>query len=191
MLQELNQGVFLWINQDAGNHFAWLDALMRGLSNPRTAVVPAIVAAAWLLIRERKRGLHLVVGVILLLVFTDATGAILKHAFEIPRPCATLTGVRLLVGCGHSSGFPSNHAINMSALALYAGLFYRRALPVLVAVALAVGVSRVYVGAHYPFDVLFGWIWGGLLGAGAWWLHRYRFPQLFTSSRDGASRGQP
>lgn len=178
MLHELNRNVFFWINQDSGHHYAWLDAFMRALSNPDTAVVPALVAAAWLLTRGRPRGTHLVVGVILLIVFTDATGAILKHIFHVPRPCADLSGVRMLVGCGHSSGFPSNHAINMSALALYAGLFYRRALPFLVLLALAVGVSRIYVGAHYPFDVLFGWVWGGLLGASAWWLHRLRFPAI-------------
>ncbi len=175
MFRQLNDAVFYWINQDGGHHYAWLDALMRALSNEHTAVVPVLLAAVWLFARGGRRGVHLAVGVVLLVVFTDATGTILKHWIQEPRPCAVLPDVRLLAGCGRNS-FPSNHAINMAALAVYAGLFYRRAMPWLVALALAVGLSRIYVGVHYPSDVLFGWVWGGMLGAGAFLLHRYRFP---------------
>jgi undecaprenyl-diphosphatase len=78
---------------------------------------------------------------------------------------AAITGINLKGVVRHGSfSFPSNHASNIFALAAYFSYNYRRlALPCFVA-AFLVGYSRIYLGAHYPMDVLAGAAWGMFVG---------------------------
>lgn len=112
------------------------------------------------------------VTVALSVAVTEALVAVLKHIAERPRPPAqdALT---------HAAGFsfPSGHAAASTALyALLAWLTARHVRgPVRVAVLLvggvlvgAIGLSRVYLGAHYPTDVLAGWLVGGSLAVLSW-----------------------
>jgi undecaprenyl-diphosphatase len=185
----LNQALFYWINQDGGHHYGWLDAVMRFLSTETSAVVPFLLLAFYALWRGGMKGRHVVIGVLLLAVLTDWSGAQLKHFFAAPRPCEVLPDVRLLEPCGRNS-FPSNHAINMAAVAVYVGLFYSRLLPWLAVVAVLVGISRIYVGVHYPLDVFFGWLWGALLASGFYFAHRRFFPHD-ARTRDEKQSGKP
>ncbi len=59
---------------------------------------------------------------------------------------------------------PSSHAVNIACAVTVLSHHYRRTIPVLLLAALLVGYSRVYVGLHYPGDVLVGWLVGILLG---------------------------
>jgi len=86
--------------------------------------------------------------------------------------------VRTLVGCTSSFALPSNHATNTFALASFFASSYRRLAAPLFILAFLVGYSRIYVGVHYPFDVLggaaLGVILGLLVGAlGRWILFRW------------------
>jgi undecaprenyl-diphosphatase len=72
------------------------------------------------------------------------------------RPCIGLADLRLLVGCTNSPSFPSNHAVNASVLATLATISMPRFCLPAMALAVLVVYSRVYVGVHYPLDVLFG-----------------------------------
>ena len=80
----------------------------------------------------------------------------MKGSFERLRPCNALDQVQLLVGCSSSFSLPSSHAANFGAAAFHLSWFYPRFAPLLIVLALLVGYSRVYVGVHYPFDVLLG-----------------------------------
>lgn len=114
----------------------------------------------------RLRWLALFSGITLAL--TDQTAAnFLKHAIERPRPCHDgqfLEPIRLLVHCGGGYSMPSAHAANAFGQALMFGLAYRTVRWYLIGFAALVSISRVFVGVHYPGDVLIGAVIGGLLG---------------------------
>lgn len=91
----------------------------------------------------------------------DALCSLAKRLAPMARPFQELAHVTMRVGSSNSMGTASSHAANMAAVAtiMTLGLGWRWGLPWIVA-ALGVGVSRVYVGAHYPSQVLLGWTIG-------------------------------
>ncbi len=126
-------------------------------------VVPA-VAGVWLW-RGKTRALKALLGAVLVVGLTDAVCArIVKPLVHRPRPQqAGLEDVLRLPPAG-SYSFPSNHAANCTAAATFLSSIYPQAAAPLFAVAALVGYSRVYVGAHYPSDVLGGAALGALIG---------------------------
>ncbi len=85
----------------------------------------------------------------------------MKHFIERIRPCNELYDARLLVGCTKSFSMPSNHAAN--AFAILTSLYYTTrklvsacAILYLFTIALMISFSRIYVGVHYPGDVITG-----------------------------------
>lgn len=108
--------------------------------------------------------------------------SLIKPAVGRMRPCEVLGGVHLYTGTGgwivtpqeviggykSSFSFPSNHAANITSAFLFLGLVYRRWLPLLLLCAAAVSYSRVYVGVHWPSDIIVGAALGTMLGFFAW-----------------------
>ena len=110
-----------------------------------------------------------------------AANQILKAVFERPRP-----GVILPEMYAYGSSFPSGHAMQSAMAYLTLGALLARVhrrkrvkafvLAVAVLIAVAVGVSRAYLGVHWPTDVLAGWTAGAVWALLSWtvasWLHR-------------------
>jgi undecaprenyl-diphosphatase len=128
---------------------------------------------------------------ILVLALTDqASAGLLKPLIGRLRPCHVLENVHLLVGCGGGKSMPSSHAANAFGQALLFGLPYRKARWPLITFAAVVALSRVFVGVHYPGDILAGAIIGGAIGAGVSVLvTRFRFGAGSRKIQEAADAG--
>jgi 4-amino-4-deoxy-L-arabinose transferase-like glycosyltransferase/membrane-associated phospholipid phosphatase len=89
----------------------------------------------------------------------------LKHALGRMRPFHNIVDAHLLVGRGSSGSMPSSHTSTWFAALLISYIFYPRTWRFMLPLALVVAFSRVYVGVHYPSDVLMGAVLGAGYGA--------------------------
>lgn len=137
--------------------------------------IPLYAVLLILLVRVlRGRQMLVAVVVLVLNVFLTDQGStwFFKEQFQRLRPChveALIDQIRLVKGhCGGKYGFLSAHAANTFGLATLIGLILRRfypwLMPVLLGWAATVAYSRVYLGVHYPGDIIAGALYGGLCG---------------------------
>ncbi len=162
-LAHYDQVVFYFINVKLANPIT--DLIMPEVTsdwNLRILYAVAMIALIW---KGNRQLRWLVLFSILTLALTDQVSSIfLKDWIGRIRPCATLSGVHLLVGCGAGKSMPSSHAANCFGQAALFGLLYVQARWPLVIFASVVALSRVFVGVHYPGDVLVGTMIGLTIG---------------------------
>lgn len=119
-----------------------------------------------------KKLLLLLVAVALLITVSDQLSNFFKYGVQRLRPCFEddiQLQMRLVKGyCGGKFGFYSAHASNTMAVAVFfitlLGSRYRFLTPLLILWAVLVAYSRIYIGVHYPLDVLGGTIAGLFIG---------------------------
>ena len=123
----------------------------------------------WLMIKGGKRGRTAALLLVAVIVCSDQISSfVLKPLVQRPRPCHLVDGrpavadIHLLVGCGGGKSFPSSHAVNNFAVATVFAFYYRRWRYAFYAWAALVALSRVFVGVHYPSDILGGALIGGI-----------------------------
>jgi undecaprenyl-diphosphatase len=97
---------------------------------------------------------------------TDILATVAKSVIGRPRPFASLDEADPLFGSTLGSSFPSGHAATAAAGVVALAVLTRKAVPALVLLALLVSFSRVYVGVHYPLDVVGGAVLGAIVAAG-------------------------
>jgi membrane-associated phospholipid phosphatase len=100
---------------------------------------------------------------IVVVALADASAAGLKAAFDRERPPERYAEPDPLVSVPESGSFPSGHAATSLAAATILSFAFPRLAPILLVLAAAVGFSRVYVGVHYPLDIVGGAVLGVLI----------------------------
>lgn len=165
----LDVALFRLINQTSANALgdALLPWLTRGGVVQNILVGSGIALVVWAYLRgdraDVSQAWRVVLVAVLAVVVCELIGSrLLKAVVGRPRPPLTLPDVRLLIGLGHSLSFPSGHALNTAAVAGAMAHGFRRPGWVLLGFAAVIAYSRVYVGVHYPLDV----VGGGLFGLG-------------------------
>lgn len=164
---ELDTRLFYWIFE--GWRADWLTPVMVFFSDAlKSLPMRVAVLLLWFALLGRGgKARAFALWLVPVLVLTNETSDFLKAWVGRERPCVALP-IEAITGKLTSGSFPSAHAANMSALVGVAtALWGRRAFWGLVWLPVLVGLSRVYVGVHYPSDVLGGWALGWLYGWGA------------------------
>lgn len=153
---DLDLYFFNVINQRTQNDL--FDFIMPILSDARVWSVLAVIWVLVVFFKQRKSFLKPFFLICLSLSASDLVSyRIIKPWVERPRPCFQVSSTRLLAqGCGSPYGFPSNHASNAMALVIVLYLIYRKFLLMGLLLAFAVGYSRIYLGVHFPLDILAG-----------------------------------
>ena len=169
-LKDFDQWLFLKINTGIGNPF--FDAVLPFMRNSVNWAPLYIFLIVFALLNFRTKGAWWILFFLVTVALTDMTGNFFKHFFERPRPCLDpeLYGrMRLLVdNCSRGFSFTSNHAANHFGMGMF---FYLTTRPLLKKWAVAgliwaalISFAQVYVGVHYPFDILGGTALGLIFG---------------------------
>lgn len=161
-LQVLDTWGFFLINRVLQNSV--FDVLMPILNTKPYYFLPAAATILTLAVRGGRRMWILLAVCAAAVGLSDQGANLIKDAVQRTRPCHVIPEVHLLAGCTQSPAFPSNHASNMFAIATMAWLEFRRWRWILPALAAAMAYSRLYVGVHYPSDVLAGALLGAAIG---------------------------
>lgn len=168
ILNKLDQNLFLWMN---GLHFSGLDRGMVFISG-QVVWIPMIAFFLWKgrVTLEKRKFILFVLFMMVTLVLSDVTSSyIIKNLFSRLRPCR-LDELKPLIyqfgqKCGGKFGFVSSHAANSSALLLFSlrALNLKGKFHALWILPMLVGYSRIYLGVHYPGDILGGLVIGSVL----------------------------
>ena len=176
----LDEKLFFILN---GTHCNVLDPVMKLFSNiPVWIPMYVLIALGFFYKKDWRPGLVALGGLLLTFLLTDQISSnIIKDTVQRLRPSHIPEwegSIRLLEGKGGLYSFVSSHAANAFGLACFTGLFFRkRWYSVLICCwAFLVSYSRIYVGKHFPLDV----ICGILLGAVTGWLVYLLYKKIIT-----------
>lgn len=170
MIEKLDQNLFLILNSI---HSPWWDNFMVMVSAKLTWVPLYIIILILLAIKYKRSVLIIIPIIILAITAADQLSVhAFKEVFHRPRPChePLLAGLVHTVNdkCGGMYGFVSSHAANSFTVAVLSlGLMKNNWYTVLILCwAALVSYSRIYLGVHYPGDIIGGAILGTLLAYG-------------------------
>jgi undecaprenyl-diphosphatase len=186
ILNRVDTELFLFIN---GIHSPFWDKVMWFISGKIQWLPLYIILAGWVIYRFRWKAVLVFVLTALLITASDQLSVrLFKEVFQRLRPCRNEEIMNLvhMVNdyCGGMYGFVSNHAANTFALASFTALIFRkRTYTVFIYFwALVVSYSRIYLGVHYPGDVIGGALLGVVLALLAYWLY------IYVGSREAVKR---
>ena len=178
--------LFLFLNQ-LGNE-TWDNLWL--LITSKYTFIPLYTWLLFLLYKKYglKSLLVFVLVVALMITFTDQITNVFKRGFQRPRPCGEadlIDQMRFIaVRCG-KYGFFSGHSSNSMAAAVFAGLmlkpYYKNLIFILLFWSAVVAYSRIYVGVHYPVDIVCGLTFGAISGFLFYRLAKYLLSRFIKS----------
>jgi len=159
----LDLAIFYFLNHTISTGF--LDKFFSIITDVNKWYIAYVILAGIAFFKGGTRGKIAIIGLILLIVVTDQTGyRLLKESIQRLRPCVALTDVITPLGCAGSYSFPSNHALNNFAAAVFLLRLFPNYKWTFLIVATLVSLSRIYLGVHYPSDVIGGAMIGVAFG---------------------------
>jgi undecaprenyl-diphosphatase len=168
-MEELDRNIFLFINS---HHSLFFDTAMWVISM-KTAWIPLYLVMIYLLARQYGKKVWIILLFVpLLVIITDQGASLIKNLVQRPRPChePSLAGlVHTIRGyCPGMYGFISGHASNSFGLAAFTAILIKKRWYTwaVFTCAVLISYSRIYLGVHYPGDVLAGNLLGLITGVG-------------------------
>ena len=181
-LDNIDTILFLVVNRSFSHWI--LDRFFLTATEPNYYITPMILAFFFFLRINWKKTLMVAALAAITLALTDTLcNMVFKPLFGRPRPCdpeLMVQGARCIAGLKSSLSFPSAHAMNIFAQATLFALLYPAKRIFFFAFAGIIGLSRIYVGVHYPFDVIGGAIAGSVIAVGvyaAYWVLKKKYRQ--------------
>ena len=168
-LNNVDESLLLLINNLNGS---LLDSIMIFISS-KLGWLPLYILLLYLVIINYKYKSWLVLlSIALTITISDqASVHLFKNIFQRLRPCHVTElaeQLHMVVNCGGKYGFLSSHAANSSAVSVFIILLLRRSYtwvtPLMISYTFLIMYSRVYLGVHYPFDVIAGAVLGFIIG---------------------------
>jgi len=184
-LKAIDGKVFALIN---GLHSEFFDQVMWFVSGIPQWIPLYLLILGWIIFRFRRKSLLIILALALLIALSDQISVHIKLAVDRLRPCQDpeIRGwVHLVKGhCGGMYGFISSHAANTFAFATFTSLLLKnRVYTVFILIwALVVSYSRIYLGVHYPGDVLCGALLGTILAYLVFWLYRVGGKKIYKEN---------
>lgn len=165
-LQDIDRSLLYWINK--GWSTPWLDAIAPIWRDKLTWIPVYLVLLLWLLWKYKKQAWPYILVIGLTVICCDiVSSSIIKPWVARLRPCNhpdIAQQINVLIHCGPGKSFTSSHATNHFGLSVALGLLfgsrYRWVWPVALVWAASIALMQVYVGVHYPFDILAGALLG-------------------------------
>jgi undecaprenyl-diphosphatase len=162
-LYSIDVSVFYFINHSLS--CGALNKFFTIITNVNNWYIAYIILLGISFVKGGRKGKIAAIGVLLLILLTDQLSArIIKEIFHRIRPCNALLNVITPLGCNGTFSFPSNHAVNNFAAAVFFYKLFPKLKWVVFISASLVAISRVYIGVHYPSDILGGAVIGSAFG---------------------------
>lgn len=162
-LYSIDKAVFFFINDTISNPL--FDKFFPFITEADHWFLTYIILLGIAFVKGGRIGKIAVIMTVFLITASDQISSnLLKNLFERIRPCNALEGVNILAGCTGSYSFPSSHAVNNFAAAVFFYKIFPKLKWILLIAAALVALSRPYVGVHYPSDILGGAVIGAVIG---------------------------